>query len=378
MSLRILALVVEAFGGAGGISQYNRDLISAWSALGAVAEIVVLPRFATPSNAFVPNKVVQHSPTRGSMHYSVHAVANAVRREHFDFVFCGHLHMIPLAVIISKLSGAPIWLQLHGVEAWRKRTGLFRWCVEQANFVTAVSRHTRRQFLRWANVDPNRVFVLPNTVGEQFTPEGSRTTAKEMHGLAGKRVLLTVSRLAKSEEYKGHAQVIRCLPKIAEDIGNLVYVIAGDGDMRCELEELVCREELEGAVVFTGEVENSKLPALYRAADVFVMPSSGEGFGIVYLEALACGTPVIAGDSDGARDPLQDGNLGVLADEQGLMAEIRCLLGLSPCCGKSQGSSREIGDSVKRYFGREVFNTLVRDTTKQFERAAHELVRARS
>ncbi len=378
MSIRILALVVDAFGGAGGISQYNRDLISAWSALGAVDEIAVLPRFAAPSNAFVPDKVVQHSPTSGALHYSVRALADAVRREHFDFVFCGHLHMMPLAVIISKLSGAPIWLQLHGIEAWGRRTGLFRWCVEQADFVTAVSRHTRRRFLRWANVDPNRVFILPNTVGEQFTPEGNRMKAKEMYGLAGKRVLLTVSRLAKSEKYKGHERVIRCLPKIAEEVGDLVYVIAGDGDLRCELEEIVRRERLEGVVVFTGEIENSELPTLYRAADVFVMPSSGEGFGIVYLEALACGTPVIAGDSDGARDPLQNGNLGVLADEQGLMADIRCLLGFPPHCGKSRGSSREIGDCVRRHFGRGIFNTLVRNTTEQFERVTNADIRARS
>ena len=371
MSVRILALVVDAFGGAGGISQYNRDLISAWSTLDAVDEIAVLPRFAALSNAFVPDKVVQHSPTAGALHYSVRAVANAVRREHFDFIFCGHLHMIPLAVVISKLSGAPIWLQLHGIEAWRRRTGLFRWCVEQVSFVTAVSRHTRRQFLRWANLDPNKVFVLPNTVGEQFTTEGSRMTAKEMYGLAGKRVLLTISRLVKSEKYKGHEHVIRCLPKIAEEAGDLVYVIAGDGDMRCELEELVRRERLEDVVIFTGEVENSKLPTLYRAADVFVMPSSGEGFGIVYLEALACGTPVIAGDSDGARDPLQDGNLGVLVGERGLAAEIRRLLGLSLRSGKPQRSSRKIENSVRRYFGREVFNTLVRNTTEQFEGAAH-------
>jgi phosphatidylinositol alpha-1,6-mannosyltransferase len=286
--------------------------------------------------------------------------------------------MVPLAVVISKLSGAPIWLQLHGVEAWRRRTGVFRWCVEQVNFVTAVSRHTRRQFLSWANLDPNRVFVLPNTVGKNFTPEGNRLTAKETYGLAGKRVLLTVSRLVKSERYKGHERVLRCLPQIAEEIDDLVYVIAGDGDMRCELEELVHRERLEDVVVFTGEVEKSELPTLYRAADVFVMPSSGEGFGIVYLEALACGTPVIAGDSDGARDPLQDGNLGVLADEQGLTAELRCLLGLSPRCGRFRGSSREIGDSVKRYFGREVFNTLVRDATEKFERAARTDIRAGS
>ena len=197
MNVRILALVVDAFGGAGGISQYNRDLISAWSALGTVEQIVVLPRFAGPSSISTPENVAQLSPTGSAFLFSIRAIKNAVRRDRFDFIFCGHLHMVPLAVFISKLIGAPIWLQLHGIEAWSRPSHFVRWCTEKSLFVTAVSRHTRRQFLRWANVDPNRVFVLPNTVGEQFVPEGDRSSAREKYGLTGKRVLWTISRLAK-------------------------------------------------------------------------------------------------------------------------------------------------------------------------------------
>jgi phosphatidylinositol alpha-1,6-mannosyltransferase len=160
-----------------------------------------------------------------------------------------------------------------------------------------------------------------------------------------------------------------------EEDGDLVYVIAGEGDLRCELEQLVRREGLEDVVIFAGEIENSELPALYRAADVFVMHSTGEGFGIVYLEALACGTSVIAGDSDGARDPLQDGNLGVLVGERDLAAAIRRLLVSLRHREASQDGSRAVEGSVRRYFGTEVFNTLVGSTTKQLERAARASVR---
>lgn len=314
----------------------------------------------------VPEKVVQHVPIGSASLYSIRAIAHVIRGGRFDLIFCGHLHMIPLAVIVSKISGTPIWLQIHGIEAWENRAGFLRWCVEKVVFVTAVSRHTRRQFLRWANIDPNRVLVLPNTVGEQFTPEEDRRSAKETYGLAGRRVLLTVSRLAKAERYKGHERIIRSLSRIRRNIDNLAYVIAGDGDLRGDLQELVRREKLEDVVVFTGNIEADKLPTLYRAADIFVMPSSGEGFGIVYLEALACGIPVIAGDSDGARDPLQDGNLGVLLDEQNLAAEIQRLLN-APCgCEEHHYGGREAWQSVRHYFGRPVFNTMVQKTTEAF------------
>lgn len=363
--------MVDAFGGTGGIAQYNRDLLSAWSSLENVQQIVVLTRRSSPSKQPLPEKVVQYPPVENAFLYGMRAVAHSTWRRRFDIVFCGHLHMMPLAVIVSKLSGAPIWLQLHGIEAWQNRAGFFRWCVEKATLVTAVSRFTRRQFLRWANIEAIRVQILPNTVGEQFIPTKDRISAKKKYGLAGKRVLLTVSRLAKTERYKGHVRIIECLSAIRNTEDDLAYVIAGDGDMRTELEELVRRKKLEDVVVFIGNVANEELPGLYQAADVFVMPSTGEGFGIVYLEALACGTPVIAGDRDGAHDPLHDGMLGMLVNEHELAAGIERILRKPEFFDYADRGNRDLEYSVRNHFGRSVFNEIVRGTTELFEITDH-------
>ena len=119
--------------------------------------------------------------------------------------------MAPLAALISRLAGTPVWLQIHGIEAWQRPSLLQRWAAEHAQLVTAVSRHTRRQFLTWANCPPEKVRVLPNTVDERFTPGPKPETLLDRHNLRGKRILLTVSRLAASERYKGHDRVIRAV-----------------------------------------------------------------------------------------------------------------------------------------------------------------------
>jgi phosphatidylinositol alpha-1,6-mannosyltransferase len=91
-------------------------------------------------------------------------------------------------------------------------------------------------------------------------------------------------------------------------------VIVGDGDDRPRLEALARERGLAGRVHFAGQVSDSELPDYYRLADVFVMPSTKEGFGIVFLEAAASGLPVIGGDRDGSADALADGAIGAMVD----------------------------------------------------------------
>ena len=178
--------------------------------------------------------------------------------------------------------------------------------------VTAVSRHTRRLFLSWARNAPEKVKVLPNTVDERFHPGPKPAELISHYGLTGKTVLLTVSRLAAAERYKGHDRVIQALARLLPAHPDLVYVIAGDGDDRSHLEALATEAGVRDSVRFVGHVPDEDLPALYRAADVFVMPSTGEGFGIVFLQAFASGVPVIGGAGDGSRGPLTDGEDGAL------------------------------------------------------------------
>lgn len=356
-------LAVDGFGGNGGIAQYNRDVVEAWSSDDDVGEITILPRFASRREPPLPSKARQGRPVENVLAYGLRALVHSLKSRPYDVVFCAHLHMIPLAFVVAKLSSARLWLQLHGIEAWRRRSALSRWCAEGADVVTAVSRHTRRRFLSWADLDTRRVVVVPNTVGAQFSGDDTRSSCKRAFGLADKRVLLTVARLARSEGYKGHDRVIRTLPRLLRRFDDLAYVIAGEGDLRADLERLARELEVEGAVHFVGHVENADLAQLYRAADLFIMPSTGEGFGIVFLEALACGTPVLAGDADGASDPLQDGRLGCLCDDSHLEVEIMRQLESSQAPENGPASARLREAAVERHFGKQVFRDLIASVT---------------
>jgi phosphatidylinositol alpha-1,6-mannosyltransferase len=313
----------------------------------------------------LPPKVVQKAPVRGLFQYMLGAVSTAIRHGPFEYVFCAHLNYAPLAFVVARLLGIPMWLQLHGIEAWAKPSRLVRWSAEQSSIVTSVSRHTRRMFLRWADLHPHVIRVLPNTVGEQFRPDGDRDSAREKYGLSDKKVLLTVSRLSKQDRYKGHEDVVRCMPALCSEFDNLIYVIAGDGDLVGDLQEIAASLQIEDRVEFLGAVEHDALPSLYRAADVFVMPSTGEGFGIVYLEALACGTPVIAGNSDGAADPTQDGHLGIRTQREELQNSIAEALKVTGPGAESGEVNLARAESVSHAFGRAKFVSNVQAISRR-------------
>src|SRR5262249_54390522 len=150
----------------------------------------------------------------------------------------------------------------------------------------------------------------------QYRPGPKPGYLLERHATGGKKVLMTVSRLASSEQYKGHDRVICALPKVLSQRPDSIYLIVGDGDDRLRLQSLAVKCGVAENVQFTGFVPAEELPDYFRLADVFVMPSAGEGFGIVFLQAMATGVRVIAGNRDGSRDPLCDGTLGTLVDPE--------------------------------------------------------------
>src|SRR5262245_46677453 len=202
-SLRVLALVTDAFGGYGGIAQYNRDFCSALATCDGIAEVIVLPRAAEVRPDKLPLRVRQLHSVQGRLAYSLAALWTARTEYPVDVVFCGHLFMAPLGVLIAKLVGARLWVQVHGTDAWQELSTLRRHSVETAALVTSVSRYTRRRLLQWAGIDPARVKILPNTVDPQFRPGGKPGYLVNRHALNDKKVLMTVSRLAACEQQKG-------------------------------------------------------------------------------------------------------------------------------------------------------------------------------
>jgi phosphatidylinositol alpha-1,6-mannosyltransferase len=348
---RLLALVNDAFGGSGGIAQYNCDFLSALAECGAASSIAILPRHA-PNQVTIPAGVQQAPPRPGRIAYAISSV-RAVLTRRVDVVFCGHLYVAPLAMLVARLGRAKLIVQLHGIEAWPRPTLLRRSAVEAADLVLCVSRHTRASVLSWASIAPERVLVLPNTVAEAFTP-GDGAALRAAWGLEGKCVLLTVGRLSPDERYKGHERVIGAMAHLAGDGHDVVYVVVGEGGDRARL-EIVAREAgVADRVRFVGAVDMDTLVQAYRMADLFVMPSTGEGFGIAFLEALASGTPALGLAVAGAIDALGDGELGTPVTEPDFAAA------LTRALAHPKANEHDLAAAVRSRFGRGPFVAAVR------------------
>lgn len=344
--LHVLALVTDSWGSEGGIGQFNRDLLEALAGLRSVRQIDVAGyRDAEPKHA-LPRNVSLYRANGSRLRLAGHCLRVAFSRRP-DLVFCGHLHLAPLAAMVARIARAPLWLQLHGVDAWDRPSRTRRAAAESASLVTAVSRYTVRRFREWANIEPELVRVLPNTFGTAYRPGRPDADRLGRFGLASSdRFLLTVGRLSAAERYKGHDLVIPLMPALRALHPSLTYVVAGDGDDRTRLELLAAAHEVSDAVRFVGQVSADDLVDLYRAAAAFVMPSTGEGFGIAYLEALACGTPVVALASGGAVDPMRDGLLGRCVAPEALESALAAVLAAAP----DRGS---LASAVAAVFSRE-------------------------
>lgn len=340
------ALVTDASGGRGGIAQYNRDFLAAVAGREIVSSIIVMARDAADPGD-TPPKIKQLPPRRSRLSFTAMALLTALCRR-IDLVFCGHLYMAPLAAAIARLKRAKLIIQMHGIEAWQRPSRLQRAAVETADLVLCVSRDTRARVLGWADIAPERVLVLPNTVADIFMPGDGSAVRTELAN-DGKKLLLTVGRMDSRERYKGHDRVIAALPALIAKGHDPIYVVVGDGDDQPRLRDLARNGGVAERVHFLGRVGPERLADLYRAANLFVMPSTGEGFGIAFLEAMASGTQTLGLNVAGAADALGDGELGTLVSEDDLAAAIDRLL-----CTPTP-HPRALSGAARAKFGREAF-----------------------
>ena len=211
-------------------------------------------------------------------------------------------------------------------------------------------------------VASERIVVLPNTYdAERFNPRAAPADLKLRYGIgADEQVILTVARLDPSESYKGYDRILQAMPAIHKACGKVRYLISGKGGDRERLETMARELRVEDAVTFAGFVPDEELADHYRLADVFAMPSTGEGFGIVFLEAMGCGTPVLGGNRDGSVDALDNGRLGLLVDPSSVdeigKGLIELLKKQGPDLWFDQG---RLSDAVKSTYGREAFRRRV-------------------
>jgi len=332
---RILVLVTDAFGGRGGIAKFNRDLLTALCDLPNCSEVVAITRLMPDAPEAMPENLTYISSAVGSKLKYVREVKKTVSRgPGFDLVICAHINLLPLAYLCRQIQKAPLGLFIHGIEAWQP-TGsiLTNKLVRNIDFFMAVSDFTRKKFIGWTGLDREKGHILPNCVDMSRYGTGPKAEyLLERYHLKGKKVLMTLGRLVSHERYKGFDEILEILPGLVETVPDVAYLIVGDGNDRQRLEEKAATLGIADRVVFSGFIPESEKADHYRLADVYVMPSRGEGFGIVYLEAMSCGIPVIASSVDGSREAVLNGELGRLvnpSDKKGIVKAIVDMLSSS-------------------------------------------------
>jgi glycosyltransferase involved in cell wall biosynthesis len=192
--------------------------------------------------------------------------------------------------------------------------------MREADRIFAVSSWTRERVLALGGVDPERVMILPNTMDESRFSVGPKPRGlAERYGISTEeRVILSVARLDATERYKGYDRLVRALPRLNEECGPIRFVLVGEGEDKARVDALAKILGVERLVTLAGFVADEELADHYRLADVFALPSTCEGFGIVFLESMSCGTPVVAGNEDGSVDALDNGCLGMLVNPENI------------------------------------------------------------
>lgn len=225
-----------------------------------------------------------------------------------DLVLSGHIITSPGARAVSLACGIPVVQYLYANEIGA-RPKLARCAQHNARASVVISLHTRDLALE-AGGDPERLVLI--TPGVDVGPRPGAPAE-------GAPTVVTVARI--EERYKGHDVMIRALPLVLSRVPGARWVVIGSGALRGEMESLVAATGVSDSVIFAGQIGDPERDAWFNRSHVFAMPSripagraTGEGFGIVYLEAGARGLPVVAGNVGGALDAVSDGETGLLVD----------------------------------------------------------------
>lgn len=228
----------------------------------------------------------------------------------YTFLICSHVNLLPVALFLKKVLGLNYAVLTYGGECWNLKGGLKYRGLLEADTVITISEYTKGR-MSANGIPADRIKLLPHAVDTSaFYRKKPRGDLRKNLALKNERILLTVAHASSEERYKGHDIMLEAL----KGLEGYAWLAIGGGDDLVRLKEKARMLGVFQRVRFLGAVPNAELIEYYNLCDVFVMPSAGEGFGVVFLEAMACGRPVVGGKRDGTRQPLMNGKLGFLVD----------------------------------------------------------------
>jgi glycosyltransferase involved in cell wall biosynthesis len=237
-----------------------------------------------------------------------------------QLVLCAHVGISPVARLVQRLTGAPYWVMLYGIEVWGELAPAKVSALRAAQRLVAISKFTLESASARHGLEGCKsVFLAPTFSIDE--PELGKNRSVAETGV--QPVVLTVGRLAASERYKGHDVMLDAWPAVLREIPEAQYIIVGDGDDRSRLQARAKEMGLSSSVIFKGGVSGAELQSCYDDCRVFALPARteldpqaprGEGFGIVFLEAMAHGKPVVGPNVGAPTEFIHDGEHGLLID----------------------------------------------------------------
>lgn len=357
---KILLILPEAFGCAGGIQMFNRALCLAagrWAKNNdQMISALVLNDDVAPDTRYVNGGFTSYIGTRKSKAKFIQKYLSHILTTQFDLIIFGHVSLSSLGLVAKQLRPrVKICVIAHGVEVWYQLPIIQRIALQQANLVLAVSDYTKSQLIKHNSLPSEKIKIFPNTLDPLWKNTSTSVKLEDTPP-----IILSVSRMNKEDRYKGIDNVIRSLPRVVEEVGPVQYIVVGRGNDIPRLRVLAAGLGLTRYVNFLGEVSDAELRELYRQCSLFIMPSRKEGFGIVFLEAMAHRKPVIGGAHGGTPSVVKDGETGLLVDSSdvdGIAQSITRLL-----CNKE----------MRETFGRAGHQRLLSEFTfETFERNLH-------
>lgn len=234
------------------------------------------------------------------------------RRWEADTALVWHVGMLKLAPILRGFRGRVVMF-CHGIELWRRHGWLTRRLLRRVDLFLSNSDYTWRRFLEYAPFLHGRPHI---TTGLGFgEPLAGPIPTPDAIPSA-----VIVGRMARTEDYKGHRELIAAWPRVLERVPTARLDVLGDGDLRPELEEMVHQRNLGDRIRFLGRVSEECKSELLAASRCLAMPSRNEGFGIVYLEAMRLGRPCLVSVCDAGREVVNPPEAGLAVDARDLNA----------------------------------------------------------
>ncbi len=238
-----------------------------------------------------------------------------------NVVVLSHINLLLIGLLIKICSPkTKLILIAHGIEVWNPVSMVRRWGFKKCNLILTVSSFTRNRMMELFNIPFNKIIVLNNCLDpflqQPSTRQKDELLLRKTGFLPSDFVLLTLTRLSSKERYKGYDNVLLSIKTLKQSYPGIKYLIVGkfDEEEIKRVGKIIDELDIKQNVFLSGFVPDEELAKYFQLADVYVMPSKKEGFGIVFIEAMFYGLPVIAGNKDGSTDALLDGKMGLLVD----------------------------------------------------------------